>query len=122
MTLCGVLKDILLVLASIAIWGTPVSALQFFGYTVALVGMVWFKLGGEKLRVYLGEGGRRWAEFGASHPVRRKMLVFGLVLATLILLLGGLAPAFGYDPRAAAAQGKALLVDTGVLPDGKKSN
>lgn len=49
LTLCGVLKDILLVVLSIVIWGTTVTLLQFVGYSVALGGLVWYKLGPEKV-------------------------------------------------------------------------
>ena len=47
------LKDILLVVASILIWEDPVSLLQFFGYSVALCGLVWYKLGGDQVRAHL---------------------------------------------------------------------
>lgn len=50
LTLCGVLKDILLVCASIFIWGTPVTGIQLSGYCVALAGLVYHKLGADKLR------------------------------------------------------------------------
>ncbi|KAI5805225.1 DUF250 domain membrane protein [Geopyxis carbonaria] len=50
LTLCGVLKDILLVAASILIWNTTVTALQFLGYAVALGGLVYYKLGRDKIR------------------------------------------------------------------------
>jgi hypothetical protein len=105
MTLCGVLKDILLVAASIMLWGTPVSPTQFFGYSIALAGMVYYKLGGETLKSYLAEAARRWAEFGQARPVQRKLLVAALVLFTLFVLMGGLAPAAGYDTSALAAKG-----------------
>lgn len=97
MTLCGVLKDILLVAASIAIWGTPVSALQYFGYSIALAGLVYYKLGGATIKAQLSELNRAWAEYGAKHPAIRKVIVFGSVLLFLFLVLGGLAPKVGYD-------------------------
>ena len=97
MTLCGVLKDILLVAASIAIWGTPVSALQYFGYSIALAGLVYYKLGGATIKAQLSELNRAWAEYGANHPAIRKVIVFGSVLLFLFLVLGGLAPKVGYD-------------------------
>ena len=97
MTLCGVLKDILLVAASIAIWGTPVSALQYFGYSIALAGLVYYKLGGATIKAQLSELNRAWAEYGAKHPAVRKVIVFGSVLLFLFLVLGGLAPKVGYD-------------------------
>lgn len=54
LTLCGVLKDIILVVASMVIWGTIVTGLQFIGYSVALGGLVFYKLGAEKIKEHLG--------------------------------------------------------------------
>lgn len=53
MTLSGVLKDILLVGASMMIFRDPVSGLQAFGYSIALGGLVYYKLGADKLKVRL---------------------------------------------------------------------
>ena len=97
MTLCGVLKDILLVAASIVIWGTPVSALQYFGYSIALCGLVYYKLGGATIKTQFSEASRAWAEYGAKHPALRKLIVFGSVILLLFVILGGLAPTVGYD-------------------------
>ncbi|KAF7888697.1 uncharacterized protein EAF02_003238 [Botrytis sinoallii] len=93
-TLCGVLKDILLVCLSVIIWGTFITPLQCFGYTIALGGMVWFKLGAEKIKGYLAEGGRQWADLGSRRPVLRKVIVFGLIITTIFTLLGGFAPSY----------------------------
>ncbi|KAL1883078.1 hypothetical protein VTK73DRAFT_10004 [Phialemonium thermophilum] len=90
LTLCGVLKDIMLVVASMAIWGTQVTGLQFFGYSIALCGMVYYKLGYDTLKGYAGEAGRKWAEFGNTRPVLRKLAVAVLILMTLFLVLGSL--------------------------------
>ncbi|PWW73073.1 TPT-domain-containing protein [Tuber magnatum] len=49
LTLCGVLKDILLVCASMIIWGNPVTILQFFGYSIAISGLLYYKMGAEKI-------------------------------------------------------------------------
>ena len=97
MTLCGVLKDILLVFASIMIWGTPVSALQYFGYGIALCGLIYFKLGADTIKAQFSEANRQWAEYGAKHPALRKVIVFGIILLTVFVILGGLAPTAGYD-------------------------
>ena len=99
MTLCGVLKDILLVCASIAIWGTPISALQYFGYSIALCGLIYYKLGAATLKAQLSEAGRVWAELGSSRPALRKVIVFGSILVMVFVLLGGLAPTVGYDSK-----------------------
>lgn len=97
LTLCGVLKDILLVAASMMIWGTPVTPLQFFGYSIALGGLVYYKLGADKLKEYGAEAGRQWADYGVRHPALRKLIVFGGVIIILFLLLGGLAPSYAPD-------------------------
>ncbi|PHH60808.1 hypothetical protein CDD81_1159 [Ophiocordyceps australis] len=100
LTLCGVLKDIMLVVASMAIWGTQVTALQFFGYSIALGGMVYYKLGYDQLKGYMGEASRQWADFGARKPVLRKIAVLVLSVFVLFTLFGTLAPTYApsYDP------------------------
>lgn len=103
MTLCGVLKDILLVGASILIWGTPISGLQYFGYGIALCGLVYYKLGAATIKAQSSEATRIWAEYGAKHPALRKLIVFGVVLTLMILILLGLAPTVGVDPSQLAS-------------------
>ncbi|KAK9441566.1 DUF250 domain membrane protein [Metarhizium brunneum] len=98
LTLCGVLKDIMLVVASMMIWGTPVTPLQFFGYSIALGGMVYYKLGFEQLKGYMGEASRQWAEFGARKPVLRKIAIIVLAVFLFFSLFTALAPSYAYDP------------------------
>jgi drug/metabolite transporter (DMT)-like permease len=43
LTLAGVLKDILLILGSMFLLGSTVTGLQYFGYAIALAGLVAFK-------------------------------------------------------------------------------
>lgn len=88
------MKDILLVVASVIIWGTMISTLQIFGYSIALAGMLWFKLGPEKLKEAFSNASRSWAEFGANKPVVRKLLILGLVIITLFVLIGGVGPTY----------------------------
>ncbi|OLN95311.1 putative sugar phosphate/phosphate translocator [Colletotrichum chlorophyti] len=101
LTLCGVLKDVMLVVASMMIWGTQVSGLQFFGYSIALGGMVYYKLGFEQIKGYMGEAGRQWADFGQRKPILRKLSVIVLSAFVIFTLLGGLAPTYApeYDPH-----------------------
>ncbi|KAF7551046.1 hypothetical protein G7046_g7826 [Stylonectria norvegica] len=100
LTLCGVLKDVMLVGASMAIWGTPVTSVQFFGYSIALGGMVYYKLGFEQFKGYIGDANRQWAEFGARKPVLRKLTIIVLSAFVIFTLFGGLAPTYApdYDP------------------------
>ena len=99
MTLCGVLKDILLVAASIAIWHTVISPLQYFGYSVALCGLVYYKLGGATIKSKLADANMSWAEYGVKHPIRRKLIVLGITMGFVVTLMFGLAPTIGYDPN-----------------------
>jgi len=104
MTLSGVLKDILLVIASMVIFFDPVSPLQAFGYSIALGGLLYYKLGGEKIKSYLAEGQRSWTDYGVRHPIMRKMIVFGTLLLTVFVVFGGLAPAIVPEYDAYAKQ------------------
>lgn len=76
------------------IWGTPVSPTQFFGYGIALGGLMYYKLGADQIKQYFAYGSRSWQEFGQSRPAARKAIIFGLVLFTMFVLLGGLAPTY----------------------------
>jgi hypothetical protein len=106
LTLCGVLKDILLVIASMMIWGTQVTGLQFFGYSIALGGMVYYKLGFEQLKGHIADLSRQWAEFGARKPVLRKLSIIVGAAFVVFILFGGLAPTYApeYDPRKLATE------------------
>jgi hypothetical protein len=76
------------------IWGTPVSFLQFFGYSIALGGLLYYKLGSDQLKQYASSAGRSWNELGTNKPVTRKLAVVGAVVFVVLLLLGGLAPTY----------------------------
>ncbi|KAH6656644.1 triose-phosphate transporter [Truncatella angustata] len=97
MTLCGVLKDVLLVAASMMIWGSPISGLQAFGYTIALCGMVYYKLGPEAIKGYAAEGVRQWGEFGQARPITRKVVIIVGALFLIFVLFGGFAPSYAAD-------------------------
>ncbi|KAL9017694.1 MAG: hypothetical protein Q9185_004969 [Variospora sp. 1 TL-2023] len=94
-----VFLDILLVFASIAIWGKPVTALQFFGYSIALAGLVYFKLGADTIKAKFSDAGRAWADYGVRHPALRKIIVFFGMLVAVMFVLAALAPAAGYDSK-----------------------
>lgn len=74
------------------IWGTPVSGLQFFGYSIALGGLLYYKLGSEQLKQFVSSTSRSWNEFGAKKPATRKLVSIGAAVLVVFLLLGGLAP------------------------------
>nr|POE93407.1 putative sugar phosphate/phosphate translocator [Quercus suber] len=116
MTLSGVLKDILLVAASMFIFGDPVTPLQAFGYTIALCGLVYYKLGAEKLKEYYGQGQRAWTDYGVRQPAVRRVIIFAIILVVVVLLLlgvqqSGLVPD-GYVPGFPSTKAAELATDS----------
>jgi hypothetical protein len=100
-----VLKDILLVLASMLIFHDPVSPLQAFGYSIALAGLVYYKLGGEKLKGFIADSQRQWNEYGQRAPVMRRVIMVGLGVLTVFVVFGGLAPRAGYAVSRTSVRG-----------------
>jgi Glycosyl transferase family 90 len=49
LTLSGILQDILLVMLSVLIWSTPITSTQLLGYTIAIGGLIQYKVGGRKI-------------------------------------------------------------------------
>ncbi|KKA29836.1 hypothetical protein TD95_000464 [Thielaviopsis punctulata] len=90
MTLCGVLKDVLLVVSSMMIWGTPVTALQFFGYSIALGGLVYYKTPYDKLVAQLNDIAIFFQTRGA-----RKLVIGLFVLLAFFYMLSSSSPAPG---------------------------
>lgn len=105
LTLCGVLKDILLVAASMMIWGTVVTPLQFFGYSIALGGLTYYKLGGEQIGVHLETARQGWRSFGSRRPLLRRFVLLVMTLATVYMLISAFAPAYApkYDTESVSA-------------------
>ena len=105
MTLTGILKNILLVVVSVVIWRTPITALQSLGYSIALAGLACYSLGGWGQVAALsraawlratGTGVTGVTDPDGDRPARlpsavRRALVLALAaVAALVLLLGGL--------------------------------
>ncbi|KAF1816314.1 DUF250 domain membrane protein [Eremomyces bilateralis CBS 781.70] len=101
-TLSGVLKDIILVVASMFLFGDPVTILQAFGYGIALTGLVYYKLGAQRLKEYIADGKRSWDDYGQRQPVMRKIIVFGLVAMGIFIVVAGLTPQITSDYDASA--------------------
>ncbi|KAF2102071.1 TPT-domain-containing protein [Rhizodiscina lignyota] len=97
LTLSGVLKDILLVMASMLLFHDPVTPLQAIGYSIALGGLMYYKLGGDKMKEYIHQGSNVWADYGNRHPIMRKLIVFGSVILGMFVLISGIAPRYGTE-------------------------
>ncbi|KAK5165759.1 uncharacterized protein LTR77_008682 [Saxophila tyrrhenica] len=93
LTLSGVLKDILLVIASMAIFKDPVAPTQWFGYSIALGGLMYYKLGGEKLRSLGTDTRLAVGGFQQEHPMASKALVLLAVVGSIAFLVLEVWPA-----------------------------
>jgi hypothetical protein len=98
MTLCGVLKNILLVIASVLIWGTIITGLQIFGYGVATAGLIYYGVGYEGVMTYytvtqtyarkLWEGEADASTAPRSMLLRKAALITMYTIIVLLLVIG----------------------------------
>lgn len=106
LTMAGVLKDILLVVASMAIFGDPVTLQQYFGYSIALVGLTYYKLGAEKVQALITDARLQFAETRQNNPAKVKLVGLCAILGfSAICLLGwwrGVGPTVGATTSFAA--------------------
>ena len=107
MTLCGVLKNILLVVASVLIWGTVVGWLQIFGYGVALAGLVYYGVGYDGIQTYYhvsqGYARKMWEGHEDTDSVvrpsfLRRVITMGMYITIVVLLVTGIAIRSGHAP------------------------
>jgi hypothetical protein len=80
------------------------------GYTIALGGLIYYKLGAEKLKEYLGQGSMKWQEFGHTRPILRKLMIFAAVIISMFMILGSLGPRYAPDSAAKAYTGIGKLM------------
>lgn len=90
--MAGILKDILLVAASMIIFRDPVTPQQFFGYSIALGGLMYYKLGAEKIQGLVTDVRLQVGEYRRSNPAKAKGIVVGGVLAVILFVLYAGAP------------------------------
>ena len=90
LTLSGVLKDILLVITSVVIWYSPLTVLQIFGYSIALGGLVLYKLGLSKLKEAVTSF--PIIRSGARYRATQKAIIACVGLILVILTLGRIYP------------------------------
>lgn len=98
MTLCGVLKNILLVVASVLIWGTIITGLQVFGYGIATAGLIYYGVGYEGVMTYyqvtqsyarkLWEGEPDTSTTPRSTLLRKALLISMYTIIVLLLVVG----------------------------------
>ncbi|EMR65815.1 putative duf250 domain membrane protein [Eutypa lata UCREL1] len=87
LTMSGVLKDILLVVASMAIFGDPVTGQQYAGYSIALAGLVYYRLGREGVQTAVTNARLSVSEFRHTQSGRFRILVVGLAFTAAVVFL-----------------------------------
>jgi hypothetical protein len=106
LTLCGVLKNIIIVLASVLIWNTLVTPMQVAGYTVATVGLLYYSLGADSIHT-LSHNQVAQSARNEKNPIarrRRTQRVLASMLLVIVVLTGAIGGVIaGYrvemDPR-----------------------
>lgn len=68
------------------IWGTIVTPLEFFGYGISLVGLLYFNLGEETVKKMWAQRGELFEIYGAHFPRPRKFAIFLASLISFFLL------------------------------------
>ncbi|THC98075.1 hypothetical protein EYZ11_002427 [Aspergillus tanneri] len=92
LTMAGILKDILLVVASMVIFLDPVTMQQFFGYSIALAGLVYYKLGAEKIKSLTTDVRLQMVDYQRNNPVKSKLVVLAAVACAGLLVLCAASP------------------------------
>lgn len=101
----GVLKDILLVFASMFIFHDPVTGQQFFGYSIALVGLVYYKLGADNLKSLATDARLRVGDFRQTNPARTKLISIVAVFSLVAWLFWMWGPVSGTEKYAQYVRG-----------------
>lgn len=73
-------------MASMAIFGDPVTPLQYFGYSIALGGLMYYKLGGEKMQQLGTQTRLAIGDYQRDNPGKAKVISICAVLGTLGLV------------------------------------
>lgn len=108
LTLSGVLKDILLVCASVILYTSPVSSIQVFGYGIALIGLFRYKTMGQS-PVELPKF--HWITDNSKVKTlmegkKRKLILIAMLLTSLAIIFMGsnLSSSIGLAPLAVVSQ------------------
>lgn len=106
MTLCGVLKNILLVLASVLLWGTVILRIQALGYTIAVAGLIYYSVGYDGIlafyastskfgkQIWEGEAPEKKFETASTtrkrRGIARKVIIIGVFTLCVVGLIVGM--------------------------------
>ncbi|OBT77578.1 hypothetical protein VF21_04604 [Pseudogymnoascus sp. 05NY08] len=86
LTLCGVIKNVGIVVLSVILWGTIVSGLQWLGYSIASAGLVYYSLGYEGIKNACLQGQAMWDSRGMNYRGNNlTAIIAGGVITTFLL-------------------------------------
>ncbi|KAJ4394480.1 hypothetical protein N0V93_003698 [Gnomoniopsis smithogilvyi] len=105
LTMSGILKDILLVCASLIIFRDPVTLQQYFGYSIALGGLCYYKLGAEKIQSAFTDARLQMGTMRQNHPARAKGAMGGAVFAGILFAAYLFWPSLHMPPVIATPSG-----------------
>ncbi|KAK0612722.1 putative sugar phosphate/phosphate translocator [Lasiodiplodia hormozganensis] len=97
LTLCGVLKDVSLVMASMVLFRDPVTVTQAGGYSIALGGLVYYKLGLDKIREGCGKLRDTWQGSCEEHGEELTVSMAAAMATALAMLFFGTYVAFQFS-------------------------
>ncbi|KAM3514698.1 hypothetical protein MY11210_001669 [Beauveria gryllotalpidicola] len=88
LTMSAILKDILLVFASMVLFGDPVSGQQFIGYSIAMGGLIYYKIDRETMQSLAQDATLKLNDIRHHYPKRFRYsaLAAAVFLSTLIWL------------------------------------
>lgn len=87
LTLCGVLKNCGIVFASILLFGTIITPLQWLGYSIATLGLIYYSLGWEGCKQLYENGQTYWEMRGDKLRGKNLTMVIGVAAVVIVLLV-----------------------------------
>lgn len=87
LTLCGVLKNCGIIFASILLFGTHITGLQWIGYSIATLGLIYYSLGREGIMELYKNGSAVWEMRGNKMRGKNLTIIIGVAAVVVFLLV-----------------------------------
>lgn len=87
LTLCGVLKNCGIIFASIVLFGTHITGLQWIGYSIATLGLIYYSLGMGGILQLWENGQALWELRGDNLRGRNLTIIIGVACVSIFLLV-----------------------------------
>ena len=87
LTLCGVLKNCGIIFASILLFGTHITGLQWIGYSIATLGLIYYYLGRDGIMELYRNGLALWEMRGNKMRGKNLTIIIGVAAFAAFLLV-----------------------------------